>query len=83
MSPNHILVIHDMTPQHYIWLIFYDLSLMIIGWKPSLLTFNDCLFFATHPLELKAFSHIMSSMTTKSFIYGLIDLRFFSSVILC
>ncbi len=38
-------------------------------------TLNDYLSFATHPLQLKAFSHIMSDMTTKLVIYGVIDLR--------
>jgi hypothetical protein len=34
----------------------------------------------TCPLQLKAFSHIMSGMTTKLIIYGVIDLKFSSSV---
>jgi hypothetical protein len=28
MYANHILVIHYMTLQHYIWFVFYDLLLM-------------------------------------------------------
>jgi len=38
-------------------------------------TLNDYLSFATHPLQIRAFNHIMSSMTTKSVIYGIINLR--------
>ncbi len=38
-------------------------------------TLNDYLSFVIHPLQLRAFSHIISSMTTKSIIYGVIDLR--------
>jgi hypothetical protein len=36
-------------------------------------TFNDCLSFVIHLLQLKAFSHIMYGMTTKLVIYGIID----------
>jgi hypothetical protein len=68
-----------MAPQHYIWLVFYDL-LMTIGWKVSCQILNDCLSFATYPLQLKALSHIMSGMTTKSIIYGVIDFIFFKFV---
>jgi hypothetical protein len=42
-------------------------------------TLNDCLSFATHLLELTAFTHTMSNMTTKLVIYGLINLRISSS----
>jgi hypothetical protein len=38
-------------------------------------TLDDYLSFVTHPLQLKAFSHIMSDMITKSVIYGVIGLR--------
>jgi hypothetical protein len=38
-------------------------------------TLNDYFSFATHPLQLRAFSHIMSDMTTKSVIYRVIDLH--------
>ncbi len=44
-------------------------------------TLNDYLSFVTCPLQLWAFSHIMSSMTTKSIIYGVIDLRISSHVL--
>jgi hypothetical protein len=40
-------------------------------------TLNDYLSFATRPLQLRAFSHIMSGMTTTLVIYGIIDLRIF------
>jgi len=43
-------------------------------------TFYDCLSFVICLLQLKASSHIMFSMTTKSVIYGVIDLRISSSV---
>jgi hypothetical protein len=36
-------------------------------------TLNDYLSFATHLLQLKAFSHILSGMTSKSIIDGVID----------
>jgi hypothetical protein len=72
---NHILIIHYMTPHHYIWFVLYDLFLMTIGWKMSRQTLNDYLSFATRSLQLRAFSHIVSSMTTKLVIYGTIDLR--------
>jgi hypothetical protein len=75
MSTIHILVIHYMVLQHYIWLVFYDLLLMTIGWKMPCWTFNDHLSFATHLLQLKAFSHIMSGMITKSMMYKVVDLR--------
>jgi hypothetical protein len=42
-------------------------------------TFHDYFSFAIHLLQLKAFSHIMSNMITKSIIYGVIDLRISSS----
>jgi hypothetical protein len=42
---------------------------------------NNYLSFATCPLQLSAFSHILSRMTTKSIIYGIIDLRISSSEI--
>jgi len=38
-------------------------------------TLNDYLSFVIHPLQLKAFSHIMSNMITKLVIYGVINLR--------
>jgi hypothetical protein len=38
------------------------------------------LSFATCLLQLKAFSHMMSNIITKSVIYGVIDLKSFSSV---
>ncbi len=38
-------------------------------------TLINQLSFIIHPLQLRAFNHIMSSMTTKSVIYGVIDLR--------
>jgi hypothetical protein len=41
-------------------------------------TFHDYFSFATHLLQLKAFSHIMSNMIRKSVIYEVIDLRIFS-----
>jgi hypothetical protein len=44
-------------------------------------TLNDYFSFATHPLQLRAFSHIMSDMTTKSVIYRVIDLIISSSVL--
>jgi hypothetical protein len=37
-------------------------------------TFNDSLSFVTPLLQLKAFSHIMFGMTTKSMIYKVKDL---------
>jgi hypothetical protein len=43
-------------------------------------TLNDYLSFATCPLQLKAFNHIMSDMTTKLVIYGVIDLKISSNV---
>jgi len=43
-------------------------------------TLNDYLSFAIRPLQLKAFNHIMYGMTTKSIIYGVIDLKFSSNV---
>jgi hypothetical protein len=42
-------------------------------------TLNDYLSFATCPLQLRAFRHILSSMTTKSIIYGIINLKNSSS----
>jgi hypothetical protein len=72
MFANHILVVH------YIWFVLYDL-LMTIGWKVPCQTLNDCLSFATHPLQLRAFSHTMSDMTTKLVIYRFIDLRISSN----
>jgi hypothetical protein len=42
-------------------------------------TFNDSLSFAIYPLQLKAFSHVMSSMTAISITYEIIDLRISSS----
>ncbi len=80
MYVNHILVVHYITPQYYIWLVFYNLGLMIMGWKVPCWTFNDYSSFAAHPLQLRAFSHIMSKMITKSVIYGIIDLRISSNV---
>jgi hypothetical protein len=83
MFANHILVIHYMTLQHYIWLVLCDLSLMTIRWKMPCQTFNDCLSFVTRPLQLRAFSHVMFMLTTKLVIYGIygvIDLKFSSSV---
>jgi len=68
-----------MTPRHYIWLVLYDLSLMTMRSKIPCQTLKDCLSFAIHPLQLRAFSHIMSDMTTKLLIYGVIDLRISSS----
>jgi hypothetical protein len=47
--------------------------LMTIRWKMPRQTFNDCLSFVIHLLQLKAFSHIMYGMTTKLVIYGIID----------
>ncbi len=38
-------------------------------------TLNDYLSFAIRPLQLRAFNHIMYGMTTKSIIYGVIDLK--------
>jgi len=69
-----LLIIHYMTSQQYIWLVFYDLSLMTIGWKMPYQTFNDYLSFATCPLQVHAFSCTIFDMTTKLFIYGVIDL---------
>ncbi len=43
-------------------------------------TLNDYLSFAIRPLQLRAFDHIMSGMTTKLVIYGVIDLRISFSV---
>jgi hypothetical protein len=37
------------------------------------------LSFATHPLQSKAFNHIMSNTTTKLIIYGVKDLRISSN----
>jgi hypothetical protein len=37
------------------------------------------LSFTTHPLQLKAFNHIMFGMITKSIIYEIIELRISSS----
>jgi len=68
-----------MKPQHYIWFVFYDLSLMTIGWKVPCQTLNDYLSFATHLLQLRASKSYMSSMTTKSITYGVINLKFSSS----
>jgi hypothetical protein len=31
MSTIHILVIHYMAPQYYIWLVLYDFSLMTVA----------------------------------------------------
>jgi hypothetical protein len=76
---NHVLVIHYVTPQHYIWLVFYDLSLITIGWKVPCQTFNDFLSFDICLLQLKAFSHLMFDMTTKSIICEVINLRISSS----
>jgi hypothetical protein len=73
MFVNHIIIIHYMILQHYIWLVFYVLLLMAIRWKVPCQILNDCLSFATCPLQLRDFSRIMSSMTTKSVIYGVID----------
>ncbi len=42
-------------------------------------TLNECLSFTTHPLQLRAFTHTMSNMTTKLVIYGFIDLKFYFS----
>ncbi len=42
-------------------------------------TFNDYLSFATCLLQLKVYSHVMCDMTTKSIIYGVIDLRISSN----
>jgi hypothetical protein len=42
-------------------------------------TLNDYLSFAIRSLQLRAFSHTMSNMTTKSVIYGVIDLRISSN----
>jgi hypothetical protein len=44
MFANHILIIHYMILQHYIRFVFYNSSLMTIGWKISCWTFNDYLF---------------------------------------
>ncbi len=43
-------------------------------------TLNDYLSFATRPLQLRAFNHIMSGMTTKLVIYGVINSRISFSV---
>jgi len=64
-----------MAPQHYIWFVLYDLSLMTIGCKVPCRTFNDRLSFATHLLQLRAFNHIVYGMTTKSMIYKVLYLR--------
>jgi hypothetical protein len=74
MSANHILIVHYMTPQHYIWLFFY-LYLMIVGWKMPYQTFNNFLSFATCMLQLRTFNNIMFNITTKSIIYEIINLR--------
>ncbi len=50
------------------------------GMKVQCQTLNDYLSFATCQLQLKTFSHIMSGMTTKLVIYGVIDLRIVFSV---
>jgi hypothetical protein len=42
-------------------------------------TLNDYLSFVIPPLQLRAFSHIMSDMTTQLVRYGVIDLRISSS----
>jgi hypothetical protein len=52
LASYFLLVIHYITPQQYIWLILYDLSLMTIGWKMPCQTFNDCLSFATCPSQV-------------------------------
>jgi len=80
MFASHILVIHYMTHQHYIWVVFYDLLLMTIGWKMPHQTLNDYLSFASRSLQLRAFSHMMSYMIIKSIIHGVIGLRISSSV---
>jgi hypothetical protein len=79
MYVNHILVIHYMTLQHYIWFVFYDLLLMTMKRKMSRQTLNDYLSFATRLLQLRAFSHILFGMITKLVIYGIIYLKFSSS----
>jgi len=56
--------------------IIYDLSFMNMGWKVPRWTFNDSLSFVIYPLQLKAFSHVMSSMITISITYEIIDLKF-------
>jgi hypothetical protein len=76
---NHVLVIHYVTPQHYIWIVFYDLYLITIEWKVPCQTFNDFLSFDICLSQLKAFSHIMFDMTTKSNMYEVINLRISSS----
>ncbi len=38
-------------------------------------TFNDCLSSTIRPLQLRNFGHIMSSITIKSIIYEIINLR--------
>jgi len=45
-------------------------------------TLNDYLSFVIHPLQVRAFNHIMSGIITKSIIYGIIDLKFSSSFIM-
>jgi hypothetical protein len=70
-----------MTPQHYIWFVLYDLSLMTIEWKVPHQALNDYLWFASHPLQLKASKSYMSGMTTKLVIYEVTDLRIYSNVI--
>jgi hypothetical protein len=49
--------------------------------KSATSNINDYLSFVICLLQLKAFSHIMSDMTTKSIIYGVIDLRISYSVL--
>jgi hypothetical protein len=46
-------------------------------------TLNDYLSSVIRLLKLKAFSHILSGMITKSIIYGIIDLIISSSVTIC
>lgn len=79
MFANHVLVIHYVTPQHYIRLVFYDMSLITIGWKVSCQTFNDFLSFDICLLQLNTFNHIMFDMITKSIICEVINLIISSS----
>ncbi len=59
--------------------IIYDLCFTNMEWKVPRQAFNDSLSFAIYPLQLKAFSHVMSRMITIWITYEIIDLRISSS----
>jgi hypothetical protein len=59
--------------------MLYLLLLVVNDYRMKSATLNDYLSFVICLLQLRAFKHILFSMTTKSIIYGVINLTISSS----